>query len=90
MPKLVSIRPAYKILTSNYSSRTLLFFASYADFFLKKKMKGEQMMMTNEKMKINGCTPIEDLITEDFGAIGPPERDEFERGCEAFIIWDEK
>lgn len=43
-------------------------------------------MMTNEKIKINGCTPIEDLITEDFGAIGPPERDEFERGCEAFII----
>lgn len=43
-------------------------------------------MMTNEKMKINGCTPIEDLITEDFGAIGTPERDEFERGCEAFII----
>ena len=49
-------------------------------------MKGEQMMMTNEKMKNNGCTPIEDLITEDFGAIGTPERDEFERGCEAFII----
>ena len=43
-------------------------------------MKGEQMMMTNKKIKINGCTPIEDLITED----------EFERGCEAFIIWDEK
>ena len=41
------------------------------------------MMMTNEKIKINGCTPIEDLITEDFGAIGTPERDEFERGCEA-------
>ena len=33
-------------------------------------MKGEQMMMTNKKIKINGCTPIEDLITEDFGAIG--------------------
>ena len=49
-------------------------------------MKGEQMMMTNKKIKINGCTPIEDLITEDFGAIGTPERDEFERGCEAFII----
>ena len=42
-------------------------------------MKGEQMMMTNKKIKINGCTPIE-----------APERDEFERGCEAFIIWDEK
>lgn len=40
-------------------------------------MKGEQMMMTNKKIKINGCTPIEDLITEDFGAIGTPERDEF-------------
>lgn len=53
-------------------------------------MKGEQMMMTNKKIKINGCTPIEDLITKDFGAIGTPERDEFERGCEAFIIWDEK
>ncbi|WP_368110871.1 helix-turn-helix domain-containing protein [Bacteroides thetaiotaomicron] len=52
-------------------------------------MKGEQMMMTNEKMKINGCTPIEDLITEDFGAIGTPERDEFERGCEAFIIGEQ-
>ena len=60
------------------------------DFLCKKKMKGEQMMMTNKKIKINGCTPIEDLITEDFGAIGTPERDEFERGCEAFIIWDEK
>ncbi|UVV60658.1 hypothetical protein NXY28_11320 [Bacteroides thetaiotaomicron] len=59
-------------------------------FLCKKKMKGEQMMMTNKKIKINGCTPIEDLITEDFGAIVTPERDEFERGCEAFIIWDEK
>lgn len=36
MPKLVSIRPTYKILTSNYLSITLLFFASYADFFRKK------------------------------------------------------
>lgn len=39
MPKLVSIRPTYKILTSNYLSRTLLFFASYADFFPKKSGK---------------------------------------------------
>ena len=53
-------------------------------------MNVNYLLLTNEKMKINGCTPIEDLITEDFGAIGPPERDEFERGCEAFIIWDEK
>ena len=57
-------------------------------FFVQKE--NERRMMTNKKIKINGCTPIEDLITEDFGAIGTPERDEFERGCEAFIIWDEK
>ena len=58
-------------------------------FFVQK----ENERRTNDddkKIKINGCTPIEDLITEDFGAIGTPERDEFERGCEAFIIWDEK
>lgn len=32
------------------------------------------MILTNEKMKINGCTPIEDLIAEDFGAIAPPRK----------------
>ena len=42
--------------------------------------------MTNEELKRKGCTPIEDLIAEDFGEVGTPERDEFERGCEAFII----
>ena len=31
-------------------------------------------------------TPIEDLITEDFGPIGTPERDQFEMECDAFII----
>ncbi|MGH6559795.1 hypothetical protein [Bacteroides hominis] len=48
MPKLVSIRPAYKILTSNYSSRTLLFFASYADFFQKNAI---DMIIRNERVK---------------------------------------
>ena len=31
-------------------------------------------------------TPIEDLITEDFGPIGSPQRDQFEMECDAFII----
>lgn len=31
-------------------------------------------------------TPIEDLITEDFGEIGTSERNEFEMECDAFII----
>lgn len=31
-------------------------------------------MMSNDELKAIGCTPIEDLITEDFGAIGTEER----------------
>ena len=31
-------------------------------------------------------TPIEDLITEDFGAVGTSERDQFEMECDAFIM----
>ena len=31
-------------------------------------------------------TPIEDLITEDFGPIGSPQRNQFEMECDAFII----
>ena len=38
--------------------------------------------------KIN-LTPIEDLITEDFGAIGTPERDQFEMECDAFVIGEQ-
>ena len=34
-------------------------------------------------------TPIEDLIKEDFGAIGTPERDQFEMECDAFIIGEQ-
>lgn len=35
MPKPASTRPAYKMLTCIYLCRTLLFFAPYADFFIK-------------------------------------------------------
>ena len=37
----------------------------------------------------NNLTPIEDLITEDFGAIGTPSRDSFEMECDAFIIGEQ-
>jgi len=34
-------------------------------------------------------TPIEDLISEDFGAVGTPEREQFEMACDAFIIGEQ-
>ena len=45
--------------------------------------------MNNEELKTMGCTPIEDLITEDFGVPGTAERDNFENSCEAFIIGEQ-
>ena len=34
-------------------------------------------------------TPIEDLITEDFGQVGTPRRDQFEMECDAFVIGEQ-
>ena len=34
-------------------------------------------------------TPIEDLISEDFGAVCTPEREQFEMECDAFIIGEQ-
>ncbi|MEY8488013.1 helix-turn-helix domain-containing protein [uncultured Parabacteroides sp.] len=45
--------------------------------------------MNKKDWKAIGCTPIEDLITEDFGTPGTPQRDEFESNCEAFIIGEQ-
>lgn len=42
--------------------------------------------MTKEEWAAIGCTPIEDLIAEDFGKPGTPERDQFDRDAEAFIL----
>ena len=42
--------------------------------------------MTQEEMNAIGCGSIEDMISEDFGKIGTPERDAFELSCDAFII----
>jgi len=41
------------------------------------------MKASNEKFNI---TPIEELIVEDFGEVGTPEREAFEMECDAFII----
>ena len=42
--------------------------------------------MNKEELNTIGCTSIEEMITEDFGAIGTEERNAFEASCEAFII----
>jgi len=42
--------------------------------------------MTQEEMKAIGLTSIDELITEDYGEKGTPQRDEFELSCDAFIL----
>ena len=51
---------------------------------LQKKERRNDM--NKEELKAIGCTPIEELISEDFGALGTEERNAFEASCEAFII----
>ena len=43
-------------------------------------------MENNKKLNL---TPIEDLISEDFGKVGTPERDAFEMEFDAFIIGEQ-
>lgn len=43
-------------------------------------------MLTREEILQRNCTPIEDLIAEDFGLPGTPERDAFDLECETFIL----
>lgn len=45
--------------------------------------------MNKKEIKKINITPIEDLITEDFGTPGTPERDQFEMECDAFIIGEQ-
>ena len=42
--------------------------------------------MNREEMNKLNLTPIEDLITEDFGADGTPTRMEFDAEVDAFIL----
>ncbi len=45
--------------------------------------------MNQKDLNKSNLTPIEDLITEDFGAVGTPLRDQFEMECDAFIIGEQ-
>ena len=42
-----------------------------------------------KNLKRINLTPIEDLIAEDFGVVGSPQRDQFEMECDAFIIGEQ-
>lgn len=42
--------------------------------------------MKENDLKAIGCGALEDMITEDFGELGSPERNEFELGCDAFVL----
>ncbi len=46
-------------------------------------------MKTREDFKKKNCTPLGDLITEDFGPEGSESRAQFELECEAFIIGEQ-
>ena len=45
--------------------------------------------MERKNYNAQNLTPIEDLITEDFGVVGSPERNEFDMECDAFIIGEQ-
>ena len=45
--------------------------------------------MNKEDIVKMNLTPIEELITEDFGAVGTPEREQFDMECDAFIIGEQ-
>ncbi len=51
---------------------------------LQKKERRNDM--NKEELNNIGFTSIEEMITEDFGALGTEERNAFEASCEAFII----
>ena len=45
--------------------------------------------MNNNEFNNKILTPVEDLITEDFGLIGTETRNQFERECDAFVIGEQ-
>lgn len=65
MPKSVSTRSAYKMLTCIYLCRTLLFFAPYADFFNEKgpdALKGTSVY--KEELQQERCIVFSGNATE--------------------------
>lgn len=69
--------------------RKVVVFEDHFKEFRKTLPQQECKTMDNTKFKKMDLTPIEDLITEDFGAIGTPEREQFEMECDAFIIGEQ-
>ncbi len=45
--------------------------------------------MNKKELKSRKLTPIEELIAEDFGAVGSTEREQFDMECDAFIIGEQ-
>lgn len=45
--------------------------------------------MDKKDLNKMNLTPIEDLIEEDFGTVGTPERDQFEMECDVFVIGEQ-
>lgn len=45
--------------------------------------------MDKKELKKMDLTPIDELITEDFGTVGTAERDQFEMECDAFVIGEQ-
>ena len=45
--------------------------------------------MNKNNHKRMDITPIEDLIKEDFGDVGSPERAQFDIECDAFVIGEQ-
>lgn len=63
MPKSVSTRSAYKMLTCIYLCRTLLFFAPYADFLCKNRDEN----LNNKNILIidditTSCTTVAEMV----------------------------
>ncbi|MBQ4286056.1 MAG: helix-turn-helix transcriptional regulator [Bacteroidales bacterium] len=45
--------------------------------------------MNRKEPQNRNLTPLEDLIAEDFGAVGSPEREQFDMECDTFIIGEQ-
>lgn len=45
--------------------------------------------MDKKDLNKMNLTTIEDLIEEDFGNVGTPERDQFEMECDVFVIGEQ-
>ena len=45
--------------------------------------------MMDKERKISVLTPVEELISEDFGLPGTEERERFDMECDAFIIGEQ-